>query len=132
LWTDDTQLLFVKVDTDQLAQQRRYPVVVSAFTVDRCMACHHLGLTNPTDPAPSLSNLINRRIASDAFRYSPGLRAKQGNWTEARLVEFLSDPAKFANGTNMPNLGLDREQLKDIVDTLVRASGPPPAPAAQR
>lgn len=132
LWTDDTQLLFVTVDTDRLAQKRRAPDVVSTATEDHCMYCHHFGSTNPSDPAPSLSNLLNRRIASDAFRYSPGFRGKEGTWTEALLVEFLSDPAKFANGTNMPSLGLDPEQIKDIVDTLVRASASPPAPAATR
>jgi cytochrome c2 len=133
LWTDDTQLLFVKVDADQLARKRLYPVVVSDATVNGCMACHHFGPTNPGDPAPSLSNLLNRRIASDAFRYSPGLRAKDGNWTKDRLVEFLSDPAKFASGTNMPNLALDPETIKDIIDALARASAyPAAAPAASR
>jgi hypothetical protein len=106
LWTDDTQLLFVKVDGD-LALNWRYPAGVSFAAVDRCMACHHFGPTNPDDPAPSLSNLLNRRIASDTFPYSPGLRAKEGNWTKARLFEFLSNPSKFANGINVPNLGLD-------------------------
>ena len=132
LWTDDTQLLFIKVDTDQLALKRILPDVVSAAMVDNCMVCHHFGLTNPSDPAPSLSNLLNRRIASDAFRYSSGLRAKEGTWSEALLVEFLSDPAKFANSTNMPKLWLDRDEIKDIVDTLVRASAPPAAPADRK
>lgn len=132
LWTDDTQLMFLKVDADQLALNWRYPAGVNRATVDRCMACHHFGPTNPDDPGPSLSNLLNRRIASDTFRYSPGLRAKQGNWTKARLFEFLSDPSKFANGTNMPNLGLSPGQLNDIIDTLVRVSASPAsAKAAQ-
>jgi glucose/arabinose dehydrogenase len=125
LWTDDTQLLFVTVDNDQLAQKRRMPAVVGDPIVNAgCMACHHFGSTNPGDFAPSLSNLLNRPIASDAFRYSAGLRAKQGNWTAAQLSEFLADPAKFANGTNMLSLGLDQEQIKEIVDVLVQASDP--------
>jgi glucose/arabinose dehydrogenase/cytochrome c2 len=125
LWTNDTQLLFVTVDNDQLAQKRRMPAVVSDPIVNAgCMACHHFGPTSPGDFAPSLSNLLNRPIASDAFRYSAGLRAKQGNWTAAQLSEFLADPAKFANGTNMLSLGLDQEQIKEIVDVLVQASDP--------
>jgi cytochrome c2 len=122
LWTDDTQLLFVKVDHDELTVKQIYPAVVNMATVSECMACHHFGPTNPSDMAPSLSNLLNRRIASDAFRYSQGLRGKRGSWTRARLENFLSDPAKFASGTNMPNLGLDQEQIHDIVNTLSRAS----------
>jgi glucose/arabinose dehydrogenase/cytochrome c2 len=123
LWTDDTQLLFLTVDKDQLALNRRYPAVVSDAMVDsHCLVCHHFGSTSSGDFAPTLSNLLNRPIASDAFRYSPGLRAKQGTWTKDLLFEFLSDPTKFANGTNMPAFNLDPEQIKNIVDVLVRAS----------
>src|SRR5262249_39868692 len=83
LWTDDTQLLFITVDKDQLATKRRVPDVVSDAVVDaHCLACHHFGPTSPEDRAPTLSNLLNRPIASDSFRYSVGLRAKQGTWTK--------------------------------------------------
>jgi aldose sugar dehydrogenase len=129
LWTDDTQLLLIKVDTGQLAINRPLPAVVDDAMLIKCMVCHHFGPTNPADPAPSLTHLLNRRIASDAFRYSPGLRTKQGNWTKTRLAEFLSDPAKFADGTDMPNLGLNAETIRDIVDTLERESA---APAVSR
>ena len=122
LWTDDTQLLFVTPDKDQLATNRLTPDVVSDAVVDACMMCHHFGSTGPADFAPTLSNLLNRPIASDAFRYSAGLRAKQGAWTKDLLFEFLSDPAKFANGTNMPYVAIDPEQMKDIVDVLARSS----------
>jgi cytochrome c2 len=131
LWTDDTQLLFVTIDTDQLAVKRRTPDIVGNTIVnDSCLACHHFGSTNPTDFGPSLSNLLNRPIASDTFSYSPALRAKQqlGLWTPALLSEFLSDPFKFANGTNMPPLKINPADIKDIVHTLVRASDPSAAP----
>lgn len=126
LWTDDTQLLFLTVDKDQLALHRRYPDVVADAVVNaNCLACHHFGPTNPGDFAPTLSNLLSRPIASDEFRYSPGLRAKRGNWTKELLAEFLSNPAKFANGTNMPAVALEPEQIKDIVDALAQASTSP-------
>jgi cytochrome c2 len=128
LWTDDTQLLMIAVDNDQLAVKRRVPDVVSNTVVERCMYCHHFGTTNPGDFAPTLSDLFNRPIASDAFRYSEALRAKQGTWTKALLFKFLSDPAEFANGTNMPSLGIDPQQINEIVDVLAQAS--PPAPPA--
>ena len=86
LWTDDTQLLAVTVDKDQLAVKRRTPNIVgSAIMNNSCLGCHHFGSTNPTDFAPSLSNLLNRPIASDDFSYSPALRAKQklGPWSPA-------------------------------------------------
>ena len=128
LWTDDTELLFVTVDKDQLAVNRRTPNVVGAAILnDHCLGCHHFGPTNPTDFAPSLSNLLNRPIASDNFSYSRALRAKQslGNWTPALLSEFLSDPFKFASGTNMLPLKISQADIKDIIDALVRASDNP-------
>jgi cytochrome c2 len=125
LWTDDTKLIFVTVDKDQLAVGRRMPTVVGGAIVQmNCLTCHHLGPTNPGDFAPSLSNLLNRPIASDAFTYSPELRAKQklGAWTPALLTEFLSDPFKFASGTNMLPLPLSPEDIGDNVSSLVEAS----------
>jgi cytochrome c2 len=128
LWTDDSQLLFLTIDKDQLAFNRREPVVVAdALVTNNCMICHHLGPTKPGDFAPTLSDLLNRPIASDAFRYSPGLRAKSGAWTKDLLVEFLSDPTKFASGTYMPAFNLGREQIEEIVDGLVRASSAAPS-----
>jgi aldose sugar dehydrogenase len=127
LWTDDTQLLFVSVDTDKLAQKQLAPAFLGDVQAGGCLGCHHFGPTHPGDSAPTLSNLLKRPIASDAFPYSPGLRARQGTWTKALLVQFLTDPTKFASGTIMPSmrmLGLDPEQIDNIVDTLARASQP--------
>jgi cytochrome c2 len=125
LWTDDTKLLFVSVDKDQLAVKRRTPDIIgNAIVNENCLACHHFGPTDPTHFAPSLSNVLNRPIASDIFPYSQALRAKQGlgKWTPALLTEFLTDPSKFASGTNMPPLKLSPADIQDIVEVLVRAS----------
>lgn len=124
IWTDDTQLLFVTVDQDQLAMKRRTPNVVGGIVNEVCLSCHHFGSTSPADFGPSLSNLLNRPIASDAFSYSSGLRAKQslGRWTPALLSEFLSDTYKFAPGTIMAPFQLDAATIKDIVDVLAQAS----------
>jgi aldose sugar dehydrogenase len=135
LWTDDTKLLLVTVDEDQLRIGRRMPTVVGSGIVNvNCLGCHHFGPTNPTDFAPTLSNLLNRPIASDAFSYSPALRAKQklGPWTPALLQEFLSDPFKFASGTNMLPLAISPSDMRDIVANLGEASRSPPAAGASR
>jgi cytochrome c2 len=139
LWTDDSELLFVTVDKDQLAVKRRTPNIIgSALVSENCLGCHHFGSTNPTDFAPSLSNLLSRPIASDTFSYSTALRAKQslGHWTPALLSEFLSDPFKFASGTNMLPLKIGPADIKDIVDVLVRApddsTGPAQSPGERR
>ena len=125
LWTDDTQLLFVSVDTDKLEQKLLGSAFLGEIQTAGCLGCHHFGPTHPGDFAPTLSNLLNRPIASDVFSYSTGLRERQGTWTKVLLEQFLTDPTKFASGTVMPSmrmLGLNQEQIEDIVDTLARAS----------
>jgi cytochrome c2 len=119
LWTDDTQLLFIAVDWPRLAGNLRSPAIHDTLR-NQCMYCHHFGPTNPTDFAPSLSNLLNRKIASDNFRYTAALRNKDGVWTEENLRKFLADPSKFASGTTMPSRALNPEAIDEVVRDLAR------------
>jgi cytochrome c2 len=118
LWTDDTQLLFVSVDREQLAGNLRLSMRVSESLHYACMYCHHFGPTSPADFAPTLSNIFSRKIGSDNFHYSEALRSKEGRWTEQSLKEFLSNPGNFANGTAMPALDLNTEKINEIVAVL--------------
>lgn len=118
LWTDDTQLMFVSVDREQLSANERPASEVSARLSSACMYCHHSGATTSADPAPSLTGLFSRKIASDNFRYSAGLRNLTGSWNDEKLKRFLAAPDKFANGTSMPNLDLDPKSIDAIVRDL--------------
>lgn len=118
LWTDNTQLLFMSVDRERLDQNVRLTKQVSNALNAACMYCHHFGPTTDADTAPTLTNIFSRRIGSDNFRYSAGLRNKSGPWTDELLREFLADPAKFANGTSMPRLELDPATIDEIVQVL--------------
>ena len=121
LWTDDTQLLLLSVDQQKLQENQRSQTIHDALRT-QCMYCHHFGPTNPSDFAPSLSNVLERKIASDNFRYTAALRSKDGVWTEKALREFLANPTKFASGTSMPpllNLG------PDAIDEIIRDLGAP-------
>ena len=70
LWTDDTQLLFISVDSEKLDRNVRPAKLMSDTLSQACMFCHHFGATQASDFAPTLSNLFGRKIASDNFRYS--------------------------------------------------------------
>jgi cytochrome c2 len=120
LWTDDGEVLFINVDEARLNSDRRWPDAVGDTVISSCMFCHHFGPTGPADPAPSLSNIFERRIASDNYRYSAALRSKDGKWTEASLKLFLTDPDRFASGTSMPSRGLSPQQIDEVVATLKR------------
>jgi len=116
LWTDDTELQFISVDRQRLEQNQRDPTSYSTSLY--CMNCHHFGPTIGTSFAPSLTNLLGRKIGSDNFRYSAALRTKDGIWTEISLREFISNPDKFAPGTTMPNLHLSQDRLDDVLRDL--------------
>lgn len=118
LWTDDTQLMFVSVDREQLSANERPASQVSERLNSACMYCHHSGVTTSADPAPTLTGLFSRKIASDNFRYSAGLRNLTGSWDDEKLKRFLAAPDKFANGTSMPNLDLDSSSIDAIVRDL--------------
>ncbi|MGN6311213.1 MAG: PQQ-dependent sugar dehydrogenase [Xanthobacteraceae bacterium] len=118
LWTDDTQLMFVSVDREQLSANERPASQASARLNSACMYCHHTGATTSADPAPTLTGLFSRKIGSDNFRYSAGLRNLTGSWDGEKLKKFLAAPDKFANGTSMPNLDLDPKSIDEIVRDL--------------
>ena len=122
IWTDDAQLIFISVDREKLATDRRSRPGLPKIVEDQCMFCHHFGPTNASDFAPSLSGLMGRTIASDHFPYSPGLRRNQGVWTRESLWKFLSDPASFATGTGMPQMQLPPSAVEEAVRVL-RAPG---------
>src|SRR5262249_34558222 len=86
LWTDDTELQFISVDRQRLEQNQRDPTSYSTSLY--CMNCHHFGPTIETSFAPSLTNLLGKKIGSDNFRYSAALRTKDGIWTEISLREI--------------------------------------------
>jgi cytochrome c2 len=121
LWTDDTQLQFIGVDQKRLEADIRPAAALNDTLFVACMYCHHFGPTKVSDSAPTLSRLFARKIGSDNYRYSAGLRNKEGNWNEARLREFLTRPDKFANGTSMPQPTLTQQELNEIIDTLKSA-----------
>ena len=66
----------------------------------QCKTCHQ---AKSTPMGPSLNGVAGRAIASlSDYKYSPGLTAKGGTWTDASLDAFLTGPAKFAAGSKMP------------------------------
>src|SRR5215831_14790528 len=64
----------------------------------------------------SISDRLPLTLARCISCILPGLRAKQGNWPDARLVEFLSDPAKLATALPCPPLDSIRRQPALAVD----------------
>ena len=119
LLTDDGMVMELRVDAELLKRNVRAVDAVPGRALSKCLGCHHFGETNPTHLAPTLSNLIGRKVAADNFtRYSAALKAVGGTWTRERLAKFLENPADFAPGTAMPKVDLTRSEIDEIVGEL--------------
>ena len=119
LWTDDAELLYLSVDRQALANNRRGLNVAGQPWMAVCVMCHHFGNTAPTSLAPSLGGVVGRKIGSDTFsRYSPAFKAAEGVWTIERLKAFIADPSAVIPGTSMPKPQISPDDLERIVQTL--------------
>lgn len=69
----------------------------------KCKTCHEVGPNAKAKVGPPLTGVVGRQAASvQGFAYSDAFKKKAaeiGTWDEAKLNEWLSDPAKYASGT---------------------------------
>jgi len=115
VWTDDGALVTI--------EQARGDSGEMLFAT-QCSGCHAIvdGLTHRL--GPDLKG-IDRAIASAAGfdEYSAALRAQQGEWTRARLDEFLRDPQAAIPGNSMAFAGItDAQQRTSLIEFLQRQS----------
>jgi cytochrome c2 len=119
LWTDAGEIIRLSVDTETLKKNAREESAVQQPGSLSCMNCHHVGTTNQSHTAPSLSRILNRKIASDDFaNYSEAMKGVDGNWTEERLRLFLLNPEKLVPGTSMPQQDLSLGQIDKAITYL--------------
>jgi len=115
LWTDDAKLLFLTVDNATLTKNNRSTDFASP-ALAMCMNCHHFGKTNPTHSAPTLSNLVGRKVAADSFeKYSEALKGRNEIWTKESLRTYILDPNGFAKGTVMPKQNINTVDVEKII-----------------
>lgn len=132
MWTDNEELIFLSSapKTDEHAQLEDFldDAPISDATkervrdaVDRCSECHSFAVGEDAR-SPSLARVYSAEVASTGYQnYSPALKSKSGRWTTENLRAFLSDPAEFAPGTNMPDPQLPDAMTRDaLVDYLQR------------
>ena len=120
IWTDSAELLLMSVDQKDLVANARGKPSERPPTETTCMNCHHVGPTNPSHSAPTLSKIMGKQIASDDFaNYTSGLRAKTGVWTEERLRTFISQPQAFSPGSTMPPQQMTNFELERVIRYLV-------------
>lgn len=95
---------------DQAAVERGQKVFAT------CSACHTVGSDHMV--GPGLGGIVGRPAAQAAgFAYSDALKAANFNWTEERLVAFLSTE-DYLPGTNMVITPLAPAEARDVVAYL--------------
>ena len=83
---------------------------------NKCRACH-VADKEQNRVGPYLLGVVGRPTATaEGFSYSPAMKEHGGEWTEARLDEYLADPRGVVKGTKMSFAGLKDE--KDRLDVI--------------
>lgn len=83
----------------------------------RCAVCHNLAAEH--NIGPHLNGVIGRRAGNVAgFNASAALTALDIIWTKENLAEYIANPAQFAPGTTMTDIGITDEEAQQIVEFL--------------
>jgi cytochrome c2 len=89
----------------------------------QCTACHHFSKGGGTLVGPDLYGVFGTKIASvPGYSFSSALKKHTGDWTAAKLEDWLKSPSTFAPGTYMTFPGLpnakDREDVIAYLESL--------------
>lgn len=121
IWTDSGKLLTLSVNKSKLRSGQTQQAVKYA-KLDKCLVCHHLGVTNETNLAPTLSGILGRSIASDEGydkRYSSAAKSRRNKkWSEDNIKAFLRDPNSIMPGTVMPKVSLSEGEINEIIKVV--------------
>jgi len=93
----------------------------------KCLACHTIDKGAPKAIGPNLWGVVNRPKASfPGFEYSPGMKAKGGNWTFEDLAQFISKPKAYVSDTKMVFAGLSSPgDAADVIAYLATQNDTP-------
>lgn len=76
---------------------------------EKCALCHTAQKDAAHAAGPNLWGIVGRRVAAaNGFAYSPALLGAGGQWDEATLDAFITDPAGLRPGTWMAFGGIKR------------------------
>ena len=82
-----------------------------------CAGCHNLAAEHSV--GPHLYGVIGRRAGEVAgFNASAALTGLDIIWTRENLAEYIANPAQFAPGTTMADMGITAEEARTIADFL--------------
>jgi cytochrome c2 len=95
-----------------------------AAILNSCLRYHHVGVTNPSRFAPSISGIFDRDLDSDSsfFCYSAGLKISSGNWMKEKIADFIKNPQK-SHSSSIMSTSQDLQDYKiDVLANQLKAS----------
>lgn len=87
----------------------------------KCASCHTINQGGANGIGPNLFGVYGEAVAGDrgGYAFSDALKGHGGNWDDATLDQWLTSPAKFAQGTKMTFAGIsDAQQRADVIAYL--------------
>lgn len=82
----------------------------------QCRMCHGVA---STPAGPALKGVVGAKVASrPGYKYSPGLTAKGGTWSDAALDAYLAAPTAYAPGSRMVLKVANPAQRKALIAHL--------------
>jgi cytochrome c len=88
----------------------------------KCKACHS-AKKEKNKVGPHLVGIVGRAAGSvEKYKYSKAMKAKAaeiGNWDEAKIMEYITNPKKYLGGKSKMTYKLKKEgQRADVVAYL--------------
>ena len=124
LWLDRGAVAFLEPISDAATSQGK-PVEAAdrgQALFSACAPCHKVGDGTLHSVGPDLAGIVGRSIGGAAgFAYSDDMKKQSGEWTEARLDEFLANPQRAVPGTSMRSPGMESpEDRASLISYLKR------------
>jgi cytochrome c2 len=115
--TEPAKTAAPKQSAAQLAAEKGKKIAAT-----QCAACHHFAKGGGTLVGPDLYGVFGSKIASvPGYSFSSALKKHTGDWTAAKLNDWLKSPSTFAPGTYMTFPGLSSQSERDDVIAYLKS-----------